>query len=131
VPYLTEGNGNLSLDIDQRGKKLSDIMRVGEIIALPGDGRSIAMTLPFVMRAGSPPVVARLGLQGSGCSIPAQVLPGPGGRARLTGTGKGPVPSGTGIDRRVDGEAGGEATLGRQAAVTVGGCGCWRTALAG
>jgi hypothetical protein len=123
VPYLTEGNGNLSLDIDQRGKKLSDILRVGEIVALPGDGRSIAMTLPFVMRAGSPPVVARLGLQGSGCSILAQVLPGPGGRARLTArTGKGlRLPSGTWeLTVGFDSEDGGEAALGHQAAVTRG-----------
>lgn len=123
VPYLTEGNGNLSLDIDQRGKKLSDILRVGEIVALPGDGRSIAMTLPFVMRAGSPPVVARLGLQGSGCSIPAQVLPGPGGRAQLTArTGKGlRLPSGTWeLTVGFDGEADAEASLGRQVAVTRG-----------
>jgi poly(ribitol-phosphate) beta-N-acetylglucosaminyltransferase len=123
VPYLTEGNGNLSLDIDQRGKKLSDVLRVGEIVALPGDGRSIAMTLPFVMRAGSPPVVARLGLQGSGCSIPAQVLPGPGGRARLTArTGKGlRLPSGTWeLTVGFDGEADAEASLGRQVAVTRG-----------
>jgi poly(ribitol-phosphate) beta-N-acetylglucosaminyltransferase len=123
VPYLTEGNGNLSLDIDQRGKKLSDILRVGEIVALPGDGRSIAMTLPFVMRAGSPPVVARLGLQGSGCSIPAQVRPGPGGRAQLTArTGKGlRLPSGTWeLTVGFDGEADAEASLGRQVAVTRG-----------
>jgi glycosyltransferase involved in cell wall biosynthesis len=123
VPYLTEGNGNLSLDIDQRGKKLSDILRVGEIVALPGDGRSIAMTLPFVMRAGSPPVVARLGLQGSGCSIPAQVLPGPGGRAQLTArTGKGlRLPSGTWeLTVGFDGEADAEASLGCQVAVTRG-----------
>ena len=123
VPYLTEGNGNLSLDIDQRGKKLGDILRVDEIVALPGDGRSIAMTLPFVMPAGSPPVVARLGLQGSGYSIPAQVLPGPGGRAQLAArTEKGlRLPSGTWeLTVGFDGEADAEAPLGRQVAVTRG-----------
>ena len=57
VPYFTDPHGNLTLDVDRRGKRLGDALAKREVLRMPGD--SMEIELAAVSHPGTAPA-ARL-----------------------------------------------------------------------
>ncbi|SEG57832.1 Glycosyltransferase involved in cell wall bisynthesis [Actinacidiphila yanglinensis] len=88
VPYFTHPHGNLTLDVDRRGKKIGDALAGHEVLRVPGDG--FELELAAVSHPGTAPARAWLVLRGAGADagflgLPATLEP-VGGRVRLCPT---------------------------------------------
>lgn len=86
VPYFTDPHGNLSLDIDRRGKKLGNILAEREVLRVP-DVSALEIELAAVSVPGTAPAPAWLVLRGKGdhagsLALPATLQP-VGGRVHL------------------------------------------------
>lgn len=86
VPYFTDPHGNLSLDVDRRGKKLGNILADREVLRVP-DVSALEIELAAVSVPGTAPAPAWLVLRGKGdqagsLALPATLQP-VGGRVHL------------------------------------------------
>ncbi|SEG86348.1 Glycosyltransferase involved in cell wall bisynthesis [Actinacidiphila yanglinensis] len=91
VPYFTNPHGNLTLDVDRRGKKLGVALAGRQVLRMPGTHR-LEVELSAITHPGTAPADATLRLRAESggdvaAELPATLLP-VGGRVHLRADGR-------------------------------------------